>query len=112
MEGVYADADAALDYILSNQDVNNEDIFVLGHSLGGGVAVDLASRRGNQVGKYLSSFSVRTQADATAAAVKSACAVVASVAALTVASVLTGLDLNQDSSLHSWHQRFVPDSPA
>ncbi|CDI79338.1 hypothetical protein, conserved [Eimeria acervulina] len=49
VEGVYADADAALDYILSNQDVNNEDIFVLGHSLGGGVAVDLASRRGNQI---------------------------------------------------------------
>ncbi|CDJ46659.1 hypothetical protein, conserved [Eimeria brunetti] len=54
-EGVYLDADAALDFILDNKVVNNKDIFVLGHSLGGAVAVDLASRRGEQRG-YMSNI--------------------------------------------------------
>lgn len=52
-EGVYRDADAALDFILNSQDVNNKDIFVVGHSMGGAVAIDLASRRGSQVSTHI-----------------------------------------------------------
>lgn len=48
-KGVYTDADAALDYILQCQKVNNKDVFLFGHSLGGAVAIDLASRRGDEV---------------------------------------------------------------
>ncbi|CDI85723.1 hypothetical protein, conserved [Eimeria praecox] len=48
-EGVYADADAALDFILGSSLVNNKDIFAFGHSLGGAVAIDLASRRGKEL---------------------------------------------------------------
>jgi hypothetical protein len=43
--GVYRDADAAYDYLLQERHIQPQDIFVFGHSLGGAVAVDLASRR-------------------------------------------------------------------
>jgi uncharacterized protein len=43
--GVYHDADAAYDYLINQQHVCPADIFIYGHSLGGAVAVNLASRR-------------------------------------------------------------------
>ncbi|CDJ52985.1 hypothetical protein, conserved [Eimeria brunetti] len=48
-EGLYTDADAALDYVLSSSLVNKENIFAFGHSLGGAVAIDLAHRRGKEL---------------------------------------------------------------
>ncbi|CDJ32098.1 uncharacterized protein EMH_0041570 [Eimeria mitis] len=48
-KGVYADADAALDFLLNSSLVDSENIFAFGHSLGGAVAIDLASRRGNEL---------------------------------------------------------------
>jgi hypothetical protein len=43
--GVYKDADAAYDYLIKERHFHAEDIFIYGHSLGGAVAVNLASRR-------------------------------------------------------------------
>jgi fermentation-respiration switch protein FrsA (DUF1100 family) len=43
--GVYQDADAAYDYLVKQRHFRAEDIIIYGHSLGGAVAVDLASRR-------------------------------------------------------------------
>ncbi len=43
--GVYRDADAAYDHLVAGRNVRPEDIFIFGHSLGGAVAIDLASRR-------------------------------------------------------------------
>ena len=43
--GCYAAADAAYDYLISRSDIDRAQIIVAGHSLGGGVAIDLASRR-------------------------------------------------------------------
>jgi len=43
--GVYQDADAAYDYLIEQRHFRPQDIFIQGHSLGGAVAVDLASRR-------------------------------------------------------------------
>jgi fermentation-respiration switch protein FrsA (DUF1100 family) len=43
--GVYHDADAAYDYLTTQRHYRAEDIIVYGHSLGGAVAVNLASRR-------------------------------------------------------------------
>jgi len=43
-EGLYKDADAAWDYLTRELDIPQERIFIYGFSLGGGVAVDLASR--------------------------------------------------------------------
>ena len=43
--GVYHDADAAYDYLIKQRHFRAEDIFIYGHSLGGAVAVNLASRR-------------------------------------------------------------------
>jgi len=43
--GVYHDADAAYDYLLKQRHIRAEDVIIYGHSLGGAVAVDLASRR-------------------------------------------------------------------
>jgi cephalosporin-C deacetylase-like acetyl esterase len=37
--GLYVDANAALNYLSSRQDINTERIFVYGESLGGAVAV-------------------------------------------------------------------------
>jgi len=43
--GCYAAADAALDYLLSRDDIDHARIIAAGQSLGSGPAVDLASRR-------------------------------------------------------------------
>ena len=43
--GVYRDADAAYDHLIRVRHIQPTNIFVYGHSLGGAVAVDLASRR-------------------------------------------------------------------
>ena len=43
--GVYQDADAAYDYLIKQRHFRAEDIIIYGHSLGGAVAVNLASRR-------------------------------------------------------------------
>src|SRR5438046_2954266 len=43
--GCYAAADAAFDWLTAAQQVAPEDILLYGTSLGGGVAIDLASRR-------------------------------------------------------------------
>ncbi|OEH79244.1 phospholipase carboxylesterase domain-containing protein [Cyclospora cayetanensis] len=47
-EGVYTDAEAALDFILEETTVNRKDIFVFGRSIGGAVAIELARRRGDE----------------------------------------------------------------
>ena len=43
--GVYRDADAAYDYLIQERHIQPKNIVVFGHSLGGAVAIDLASRR-------------------------------------------------------------------
>lgn len=43
--GCYAAADAAYDYLLTRKDVDSARLIAAGWSLGGGVAIDLASRR-------------------------------------------------------------------
>jgi uncharacterized protein len=43
--GCYAAADAAYDWLTNTQEIAGENILIYGASLGGGVAVDLASRR-------------------------------------------------------------------
>lgn len=43
--GVYLDAEAAYDYLVNRDDVNPDQIVVFGRSLGGAVAVDLATKR-------------------------------------------------------------------
>ena len=43
--GMYAAADAAYDVLLHRADVDPNQIFIAGWSLGGGVAIDLASRK-------------------------------------------------------------------
>src|ERR1035441_6452731 len=43
--GCYAAVDAAYDYLMSRSDIDRAQIIIAGHSLGGGVAIDLASRR-------------------------------------------------------------------
>jgi len=43
--GIYRDADAAYDYLIQARHFRPEDLVVFGHSLGGAVAIDLASRR-------------------------------------------------------------------
>ncbi len=44
-EGCYAAADAAYDWLTQSKEKAAEDLLIVGESLGGGVAVDLASRR-------------------------------------------------------------------
>jgi len=44
-EGVYKDAVAAFDYLVTRPDVDKEKIVIYGDSLGGAVAIDLATRR-------------------------------------------------------------------
>ena len=44
-QGLYADALAAYNYLLSRTDVHKEHIIIFGQSLGGAVAVDLATKR-------------------------------------------------------------------
>jgi hypothetical protein len=43
--GVYRDADAAYDFLVENRRIRPENLVLFGHSLGGAVAIDLASRR-------------------------------------------------------------------
>ncbi|KAK4877423.1 hypothetical protein RN001_009929 [Aquatica leii] len=43
-EGLYADARASIDYLYTRNDINLSEIIVFGRSLGGAVAIDLASR--------------------------------------------------------------------
>jgi len=43
--GVYHDADAAYDYLINQRHFRADDIIIYGHSLGGAVAINLASRR-------------------------------------------------------------------
>jgi uncharacterized protein len=43
--GIYRDADAAYDYLVKTRHFQPRNIIIYGHSLGGAVAVDLASRR-------------------------------------------------------------------
>ncbi|XP_071855555.1 protein ABHD13-like isoform X2 [Apostichopus japonicus] len=47
-EGMYKDAQAALDYLHNRSDINSNFIFVFGRSLGGAVAIDLASKPRNR----------------------------------------------------------------
>ncbi len=44
-DGVYRDADGAYAYLVDTRKFAGKEIFIYGHSLGGAVAVDLASRR-------------------------------------------------------------------
>jgi len=43
-EGLYLDAQAALDYLVGRPDVDQRKIIVFGRSLGGAVAIDLAAK--------------------------------------------------------------------
>jgi fermentation-respiration switch protein FrsA (DUF1100 family) len=43
--GVYRDAEAAYQYLVATRNFQPRNIFIYGHSLGGAVAIDLASRR-------------------------------------------------------------------
>jgi fermentation-respiration switch protein FrsA (DUF1100 family) len=43
--GVYADARAAFDYLLTRTDIDSSSIIIFGTSLGGAIAVDLATHR-------------------------------------------------------------------
>lgn len=43
-KGIYMDAMAAMDFLASRTDINHDRIIVFGRSLGGAVAIDLASR--------------------------------------------------------------------
>lgn len=43
-EGLYTDSRAGLDYLYSRNDINHSEIIIFGRSLGGAVAIDLASR--------------------------------------------------------------------
>jgi len=47
-DGIYLDAQAALDYLHSRPDIQSKKIIIFGRSLGGAVAVDLASRSVNK----------------------------------------------------------------
>lgn len=47
-EGLCMDAQAALDFLLTRSDINTEKILVFGRSLGGAVAIDLATRSENK----------------------------------------------------------------
>lgn len=42
--GIYRDAKAAYDYLISKEDIGKDEIILFGESLGGSVAIDLASK--------------------------------------------------------------------
>ncbi|KAG5330796.1 ABHDD protein, partial [Acromyrmex heyeri] len=46
-EGLYMDARAGIDYLFSRTDINTNEIIVFGRSLGGAVAIDLATKEEN-----------------------------------------------------------------
>lgn len=48
-DGIQIDAQSALNYILKHEDVDPNKIFVFGRSLGGAVAIDLASRNPDSI---------------------------------------------------------------
>lgn len=52
--GIYLDAQAAYDYVASRNDVDKDKIIIFGRSLGGAVAVDLATKR-SSIGLILES---------------------------------------------------------
>lgn len=54
--GCYAAADAAYDWLVERQKVRPENIILYGGSLGGGVAVDLASRKPHRAVVLLNTF--------------------------------------------------------
>jgi fermentation-respiration switch protein FrsA (DUF1100 family) len=54
--GCYASADAAYDWVVNEKKVSPESIVLFGGSLGGGVMVDLASRRSHRALVLLSTF--------------------------------------------------------
>ncbi len=43
--GMYATAEAAFDYLAKRPDIDPAKIYIVGHSLGGGAAIDLATKR-------------------------------------------------------------------
>eukprot|EP00096_Caligus_rogercresseyi_P001896 TRINITY_DN1332_c0_g1_i1.p1 TRINITY_DN1332_c0_g1~~TRINITY_DN1332_c0_g1_i1.p1 ORF type:complete len:413 (+),score=113.55 TRINITY_DN1332_c0_g1_i1:148-1386(+) len=47
-EGLYNDAQAALDYLMQRPDIHSSKIVIFGRSLGGAVAIDLSSRTENR----------------------------------------------------------------
>ncbi|MGD2096239.1 MAG: alpha/beta fold hydrolase [Desulfobacterales bacterium] len=49
-EQVYADADAAWNYLVKEKDIDPQRIFIYGHSIGGAVAIDLAVRHPDATG--------------------------------------------------------------
>jgi len=48
-EGLKLDAEATFDYLMNREDVNKERIYLMGSSLGGAVAVQLAMKQGENV---------------------------------------------------------------
>lgn len=46
-EGLYMDARAGIDYLFTRTDINTNEIIVFGRSLGGAVAIDLATKEEN-----------------------------------------------------------------
>ncbi|CAF4745702.1 unnamed protein product [Pieris macdunnoughi] len=47
-QGLYTDAQTAFDYLMQRSDIDRNKIFLFGRSLGGAVAIDLASRLHNR----------------------------------------------------------------
>lgn len=48
-QGVYRDAEAALDFLLTRQDIDHSKVFIFGRSIGGAVAIDLVSKHSEKV---------------------------------------------------------------
>ncbi len=64
-KSVYQDARSAWDYLIKKRGIKSEDIFIYGHSLGGAIAIDLASNKPEAAGLIIeSSFtSIRQMAE-------------------------------------------------
>jgi uncharacterized protein len=62
---VYQDARSAWDYLINKRGIKSEDIFIYGHSLGGAIAIDLATNKAEAAGLIVeSSFtSIRQMAE-------------------------------------------------
>ena len=48
-EGLYLDAEATLDFVLSHEQIDHTRVFVFGRSLGGAVAANLANKHMNRI---------------------------------------------------------------